>query len=459
MTGRRPLSTLLSLLPLLALIACRSASVDVPPPAPALDAPDDAAPPPGTRSAGPAGGPGPRAVEGALAPAAGATLAAAGWPGRWIAVSVVPGVTHNDVAALDLGAGTMAPLWSTREGGNISDWTPAPAGDRIAFRTILRLGSTVEALESITVQDLAPGSVPVDVTATDTRQARLAGFVWAPAGDAIAYGLTVGRGIDPADVRPERWELRVVGVPPRGAPAALGAPTPAAPIGDVLAEIPIDPAERVDLALLAYDPASGRAAVAETARDSGLTGALRLVDTATGAVERLPTGAGRDLAAPSPDGRRLALATAGEDGWRVESVDLATGGRVTLANLPAGAVAAQPVWSPDGRWLAWPEVRGVFGDPAARTTLRVIPARDPGAAGAAAFDLDGAMRPIAFAPGGGALLTGPVDPAVPDALAVPGDPAATAPASGLTILDLPGGTPRAVPWRPSVDTWWLGWVP
>lgn len=345
-------------------------------------------------------------------------------------------------------------------GGNISDWTPAPAGNRIAFRTILRLGSTVEALESITVQDLAPDSVPVDVTATDTRQARLAGFVWSPAGDAVAYGLTVGRGIDPADVRPERWELRVVGVPPLGAPAAPGAPTPAAPIGDVLAEIPIDPAERVDLTLLAYDPANGRAAVAEIARDSGLTGALRLVDTATGAVTRLPTGAGRDLAAPSPDGRRLALATAGEGGWRVESLDLATGGRVTLANLPAGAVAAQPVWSPDGRWLAWPEVRGVSGDPAARTTLRVIPASDSGAAGAGAFDLDGAMRPIAFAPGGGALLVGPVDPAVPDALAGAGDPAATPlPASGLAILDLPGGTPRAAPWRPSVDTWWLGWVP
>ncbi len=438
--------------------ACSAAPTDGP-----LTAPVPDTQPAGTRGAGPAAGSGTPATDGsALAPDAAATIAAAHLPGRWIAVSVVPGVTHNDVAALDLGAGVLAPLWSTREGGNISDWTPSPAGDRIAFRTILRLGSTVEALESITVQALAPGTVPVDVTATDTRQARLAGFVWAPDGGAIAYGLTVGRGIDPAVARPERWELRVVEVPPADARPPVpdaAAPTPGAPVGDVRFAIPIDPAERIDLALLAYDPASGRAAVAETARDSGLTGAVRLVDATAGTVERLPTGAGRDLAAPSPDGRRLALAIAGEDGWRVERLDLATGAIATLATLPPDASAAPPVWSPDGRWLAWPEVRGVAGDPTARTTLRVASA-DPAATGGGAdlpitIEAEGAARPIAFAPDGGALLAGPIDPAVPDA----GDTAAAGASPGLFVVALPAGTRRPVAWRPSIDTWWLGWVP
>lgn len=444
-TVTSPVSLALALT--LALSGCRQATPPVGPTPPAAEAPGD------------------RTTAGAEIPAASApspsraavdSRASARLTGRVIAMAALATSTQNQAVAIDPTSGTTELLWTTEEGGNVSDWSPAPSGLDVAYRMIQR-SSPLEAVEAIVVRGLQAGAAPLIVAGVDTSTARLAGFVWAPEGRRIAYlrrsgglpggiasanetGGSPGAG-DPASAPTSsgsagEWVLHVVEWP---APSADGAPV--VPSDQKVWTIGIDPADTVDLVLVGWDPASGRAALAELAGDSGLARGIRLVDTGTGTVvQRFDVSLPPANLAASPDGRWLALPESDASPPGVRLLELATGKITELATFMGDTMPGEAVWAPDASWLAWPELSS-GGAPA---TVRVLPLTGDDLD--FVVNLDGAnAQPLAFAPDGSALLVGAAS-------------IAEGPPERLVVATVPGGAPSELSWPPPADAWALSWV-
>jgi hypothetical protein len=376
-----------------------------------------------------------------------------------IAMAALPTGTQNQAVAIDPTGGATEVLWTTEEGGNVSDWSPAPNGLDIAYRMIQR-SSPLEAVEAIVVRSLQAGAAPLIVTGVDTSAARLAGFVWAPEGRRIAYlkrsgvlpggGASVNEpagspGTDGPSSTPAspsstgEWALHVV---EWSAPAAEGAPiVPRDQTIWTAGFDPADPADPVELVLVGWDPASGRAALAEIAGDSGLASAIRLVDTGTGAdLQRFDVSLPPANLAAAPDGRWLALPESEASPPGVRLLEMATGEITDLATFMGDTAPGKAVWAPDASWLAWPEL-AASGAPA---TVRVLPLTGDDAD--FVVKLDGAnAQALAFAPDASALLVGAAS-------------IAEGPPERLTVAALPGGARNELGWLPPADAWALSWV-
>jgi hypothetical protein len=373
-------------------------------------------------------------------------------PGRIVAIAAMASGDRNQVVAIDPASGATEPLWTTPEGGNASDWSPAPDGRQVAYRLIQR-SSPLEAVEAIVVRELAPEAAPIIVAGLDTSTARLAGFVWAPDGRRIAYlkrrGALLGAGAPTsseetlgAPAPGDAWELHVVEWAEREAGTG-----PVVPDDRVIWQSPITEPASDEVALVGWDPAGERAALAEVAGDSGITKTVLLIDPVSGEdVERHDINLPPASIAPSPDGRRLALPELEANlpllpsPPRLRLLELATG-EITDLTTPAGfAAPGDVVWAPDASWLAWQE----YPADGSASSVRVAPAAGdrPGFV----VRLDGASaQPLAFAPDASALLVGVAAPA-------------GGPPERLAIVQVPGGERTDLPWTAPADAWGMSWL-
>ncbi len=441
----RPLGQGVILALSLALGGCRQAGAPSTPSVPAATIP--ATPLDAVPGAGPAAGspPGSQATRG-TAGADSAMLAAL--PGRVIAIAAMASGDRNQVVAIEPATGATETLWTTPEGGNASDWSPAPDGRDVAYRLIQR-SSPLEAVEAIVVRGLQAEAAPAIVAGLDTSTARLAGFVRAPDGRRIAYlrrtGSLPGAGESPSPTEGTgtpgaagTWELHVV----EWADQAAGASGPIVPDDRVIWESGITDASPADLKLVGWDPSAGRAALAEIAGDSGLASALRLIDTSTGAeTRRLDLSLPPASIAPSPDGRWLALPESEATPPRLRLIELATGNLTDLATFADATTPGEAVWAPDSAWLAWSE----YAPGGVLPTTRVMPVAGSPPGFSIALE-DAGAQPLAFAPDAGALLVG----------------AATEPGGlpeHLAVVRMPSGERSDLPWMVPADAWGVGWVP
>jgi len=387
---------------------------------------------------------GPYAGPSGVTPAPGLAAVLPDLPGRIVAIAAVPEAMRN--RALAFGPSDDAvprELWTTPDGANVSDWSPAPDGRRVAYRVIQR-SSPTEAVESIVVRALDPRAAPITVASIDTAEARLAGFVWIAdgRGRAVAYLVRVGPLVTgesgPSDP-PQAWELHRVDL-------GAGAGNPA---DHVVWRVEGESAGAPGLLLVGWDAAAERAALAEIAGDSGLAAAVRVLDTSAGtAVQRVDVSLAASDITMSPDGHWLALSESVASPPTVRLLELSTGDVTTLARSDDGARPGKPLWSPDGAWLAWLSYPADGADDA-----RVMVMSVADKASTVEFKPDGySVQPLAFSPDSRALLLGV-------ALA-PG-----APWERLTVLKMPAGdrmgfgVPIDLPQMAPYGAWQVSWVP
>jgi hypothetical protein len=371
--------------------------------------------------------------------------------GQLIAIAASQSGVSNRASSFALSDGRRETLWATAEGGNVSDWLPAPDRKRVAYRMIQRApGEPAVATESLLVQALEADAPPIELAQADTALARLAGFAWSPEGDSLAYGRQVGglAGAEQSrDAAAPSWELRTV----------LAESPKASSLNDrVVWRLEGAAVGPNNLSLAAWDPASKRAALVELAGDSGLPGSIRIVDLDSGdEAASFPLGGTSLHALPSGDGTLLALSTNTATGHELRVIELANAKIREIETAEQRSSIKGPIWSPDGGLLAWDLRRrlegsaggGLGASGAADRSLRL----QAPLAGSAAKELSATSEgswptPLAFSPDGGFLLVGEV--ASEDAIGW----------DRLVVHDLQTGASAALTWQLPPYTWSVFWV-
>lgn len=292
--------------------------------------------------------------------------------GRIVTIAAVddPARPRNVAQAWAAGAAAANDLWETDS--EISDWLPSPDGRRAMYRIVWHY---VPKTEALVVRALTPGAPERYVVMGEPELGRLAGQVWSPDGDALAYGKQVGHVESFSGAGgTRRWEMRAVSLGPPseadGAAAMTGAAGPYAP-GAAPATADAPPAldgRAADrrlfaldgaalganaFTLVAWSPERARAAVLEVPAAGGGVQALRIYDTKDGhLVARVAPGGDDARVAASADGTRVAWLSAAAG---VGTVDVATGQWRPVRAVDEGYEPIGLVWSFDGRWLAWAE--------------------------------------------------------------------------------------------------------
>ena len=176
-------------------------------------------------------------------------------PGRLVVMAIDTAGQRNLALQLDASSGEWQLLWTTSAMGNVTDWSPAPDGKRVVYRIIQR-SSPTDAVEALVVRELAAGAPARVLTVVDASKERLAGFVWAPDGSSVGFGLqalsSAGSG------KGAGWSLHAV------SPGDLGngsSGTPETAAAEVLWQASSPPDQPLSLVLAAYDPQRGRAVV------------------------------------------------------------------------------------------------------------------------------------------------------------------------------------------------------
>lgn len=359
-------------------------------------------------------------------------------PGRLVVMAIDTAGQRNLALQLDASSGEWQLLWTTSAMGNVTDWSPAPDGKRVVYRIIQR-SSPTDAVEALVVRELAAGAPARVLTVVDASKERLAGFVWAPDGSSVGFGLqalsSAGSG------KGAGWSLRAV------SPGDLGngsSGTPETAAAEVLWQASSPPDQPLSLVLAAYDPQRGRAVVSQLAADSGIIASLRLIDL----VDRreltaLPVTIAGLTPAPGPGG--LALPEGAPLADRLRLLDLPTGTVRERFRMPAGGSLGRPLWSADGRRLA------LAGHPdgadSGHTAILVLDPASTAAAPDLRFDIPGGGgAPLAFSPDARWLLA-----------QAGGDGEAFG--SRLTLLPLAGGDPVSASFAVPPDSWALSWLP
>ncbi len=381
-----------------------------------------------------------------------APLPAAQLQGRIIALAAGEDGAGNVAHAIDPVSGHATELWQIERGTTVSEWRVSPDGRRVAYRRTKDDGSAREAL---VVRDLATGATPVTLAVMDISDARLAGFVWSPDGKALAFGREVGAASsrEPAAASARGWELHVVAADVTAGGVGGGDAAEANPAADrILCEMQgSDLGSQLPI-LVGWRPTARRAAVLELARDAGFGNTVRVIDTVTGEeVASLVVNVIVRGVIASPDGRLLALLEAEAEPRRVRLLDQASGVVVDVAPIPAGWVPGTPVWSPEGRWLAWTERPGA--DAGASGKVVVIRAARPDRIGGRldgealfSLELEGqGTEAVAFSPSGDVLLVAEAEPYSVEP-------------SRLSVYRVPDGEGGPLAWAPPAGTWHIGWV-
>jgi hypothetical protein len=204
------------------------------------------------------------------------------------------------------------------------------------------------------------------------------------------------------------------------------------------------------LSLVAWDPAGGRAALLEQAADSGVTLGVRLVDTRAGEeLERVETDGGPESwseLAPSPEGRHLLLAEAGETEAHLHLIELSLGSVRTLSPAAPGEgrQARQLLWDGQGRGAAWSRVP-LAGAAAEETSIGLL-TLDEGESTRSLAIQGGDAAALAFSPDGRFLLVGERE-----------DPFGLG-WSRLVIHELDTGARAELGWTLPEDSWVVYWV-
>lgn len=402
----------LLLLPLLVLAACRREAGQGAAP---VQAPSE-----------PAGG-------SAAAPGAGA---AANLAGRLIVMAADDAAMRNHALQLDPASGEWRELWTTSPQGNVTNWTPAPGGDAVAYRIIQR-SSPEDAIEALVVRDLASGATARVLAVVDASRNRLAGFGWAPDGASIGFGLQ-GLAAENSG-KAAGWSLRAATL---GDPAAGPDAAPDLEATRLLWQAEDPPDQPLALNLEAFDPGRGRAVVSQLATDSGIIASLRLVDLAAGRVSSSLSVTIAGLSPAAAPGT-LALPEGAPLADRLRLLDLAGGQARELYRSPAGGSLGRPLWSADGRRLA---IAGYPGAAGGTEVLVLDPAASAGAAPLRFALPGGASAPLAFSPDGRWLLAqaGGADEAF---------------GARPTLIPLAGGRPEAAPFTLPAGSWAVSWLP
>ncbi|MFN2115573.1 MAG: WD40 repeat domain-containing protein [Anaerolineae bacterium] len=334
--------------------------------------------------------------------------------GRLVWLEVADNQVENAAKAMDLATGNTESLWTTGHRTNVSDVALSPDGRWIAYRVVEHDAVPPEA---IVARRLEPGAEPQIIAETETDVARLTGFAWSPDGTAIAYGRQQGhlRVGGEGEARPfERWEVHIV---PAG--DAVDSGSSVAPAESLAWAVDGSELGPVALDVVGWSPAANVVAASLTSADGGASQEVLLIDTKSGEIrDRVPSGALQFDLAGSPDGLHLALPDADVVADRVRILSLATG---ELLDVPGrlGSAAGAPLWSPDGRFLAWStggcrgpwqapgDDGGVFsGEAAAPCTVGVVSVDDLGSGAAAIASAADPIRALAFDPEGKYLLIG-----------------------------------------------------
>jgi hypothetical protein len=233
-------------------------------------------------------------------------------------------------------------LWRTEE-PEVLEWRAAPRGATAAYRESWHAEPKTEAL----VARLLSADAPADyLVLLDPEIGRLAGHVWAPTGDALAYGRQLGSpaAFDGGEAL-AGWELHALSV---------GGARMASDSNDRL----LWRAEAEDLAgwsprLLAWRPESATALLAATPIDGAFVQELWSVTTGTGTLTRSAPDPPAMEVVPAPNGEAVAWLDVGGNMRVLDSTDGADAGRWELIASGQQGFATRPLWSPDGRWLAW----------------------------------------------------------------------------------------------------------
>jgi dipeptidyl aminopeptidase/acylaminoacyl peptidase len=319
--------------------------------------------------------------------------------GYLITLSATPAGIQNRAMRHDLTTGERETLWTTEQGANISDWSPSPDRQRVAYRSILRSTPT-EAVESLIVRDLEVGAEALVVAAADTSISRFAGFVWSPDGSSLAYGRQFGGLLGAAETDAGAqldpvWELHVVrAAKPNGGSAD----------DRVIWQQQGDSERLSGLALVAWHPDSATAAIQRVATDSGIIEGFTLVDTDMGVVrDSVAPGGLASESLASPDGRWLALPDADGPRTSVRLLELSTGRLREIGEPVAQAQVGALLWSPDSSWLAWAEDDTPAPEPGSRIHIASLKSMAQ-----TRMDFLPALgaRPLAFSPDGAWLLAG-----------------------------------------------------
>jgi hypothetical protein len=197
--------------------------------------------------------------------------------------------------AFDPVRGEGVRLWRTEE-PEVLEWRAAPRGATAAYRESWHAEPKTEALVARRLSEGAPADYLVLL---DPEIGRLAGHVWAPTGDALAYGRQLGSpaAFDGGE-RLAGWELHALSV---------GGARMASDSNDRL----LWRAEPEDLAgwsprLLAWRPESARALLAATPIDGAFVQELWWVAIGAGTLERSAPDPPAMEAVPAPNGEVVA---------------------------------------------------------------------------------------------------------------------------------------------------------
>lgn len=402
--------------------------------------------------------------------------------GRLIVLSAT-GSDQGEVAwQVDPVSGETAQLWQEDGDTAIAGWRVAPDGRRAAY---LSTSTGSDGRVELVVRQLQADAAPVPAWQAGEAQARPAGFAWSPDSASLvigqlasenalveARGETGGRvaedasGDEPAESTRGRaprdgspsspgsgsspMELRRIAIGEAmsgdgGEPANSSLPT------EVVCTLEATSSTYAPGRLVQWSPASGRAAVLEPSPDGGIASAVALFDSSSGALfERLPVDLAMEDVVPSFDRERVAVAVSGAEP-RVGVIELASGEIRDLAHSAEGWVPANPVWSPDGEWLAWTEsARALSTWEGTTSRVRAVPltgAIDEAGHPGLTITMDGQeTRAVAFSPDSHLLLVAEAELFVPEPYRL-----------SVYELDTRDGGP--LPWPLPAGTWHIDWVP
>ena len=363
------------------LVACRAEAPLGGPEGDGSGLAGDVAPAGAGDGAGVAGEPLAPAFEGALA-------------GRIVVIAADDAIDDptNVAWAFDPERGEGRRLWRTEE-PEVLEWRAAPVGAAAAYRESWHAEPKTEALAA---RGLAEEAEADYLVLLDAEIARLAGHVWAPGGDALAYGRQLGAPAAFAGGEAlSGWELRALSV---------GGSRMTSDSNDrVLWRVPEETLAGWSPRLLAWDPAAGRALLSATPIDGAFAQELWSVPLGGGGLERI---------VPETPAREVRSAPAGEavawldvDGVLrlLDAADGAERAAWPALGSVADGFATRVLWSTDGRWLAW-TVFGAEAEGGERSRVWLAEATAPDRPPWEVRLANASAQALAFGPEGSLLL-------------------------------------------------------